>query len=69
MSCVICGHWNCDAHVGYKGQKYEVRFTELGRVRVYGWTDDPTGGTLVESINAHPTWKDPVVIEVERRTT
>jgi hypothetical protein len=31
--------------VGYKGQKYEVRFTdEDGKERVFGWQNQPEGG-------------------------
>ena len=48
----------------HKKEQYEVRFF-IGEVEcVAGWTDDPTGGALVESINKHPgNWHHPRVID------
>lgn len=43
--------------VGYKGQRYEVRYTVLdsGEEKVFGWCNDPTGGALLESVNLWPS--------------
>jgi hypothetical protein len=51
--------------VGYNGQWYEVRFTDGdGTEHVMGWTNSADGGGLVESINAHPVWHDPRVVDL-----
>lgn len=52
------------ARVGYAGQRYEVRFDEDGKERVAGWTDRPDGEPLVRSINLHPVWTNPRVIDL-----
>jgi len=46
VSCVICGKWDCKEHVGYKGQRYEVRAQKIegGAAFVVGWTNDADGG-------------------------
>lgn len=60
MSCVICGKWNCTDHVGYKGQRYEVRVRKQnGVASPYGWTDEADGGVLAKS-----AWLNPSTIEV-----
>jgi hypothetical protein len=43
--------------VGYKGQRYRVVITVNGVKQVQGWTDDPSGGTLMGMCKLHPTWK------------
>lgn len=46
--------------------RYEVRCTFEGRegYRV-GWTDDPTGGSLVRGVRLHPSMSDPVVVDTQ----
>jgi len=56
----------CDQmpRVGDEGQRYEVRCkNEDGEDVGVGWTDKEDGGGLVESINMHPSWHDPYVID------
>jgi hypothetical protein len=50
--------YRCDLfqdRVGYKGQKYEVRFTEDGVEKVFGWQNEPSGG-LADAAALHPGW-------------
>jgi hypothetical protein len=56
------------APVGYQGQKYEVRcaYGDDTQYRV-GWTNDASGGKLVEMINLHPCMSNPVVLELSPR--
>jgi len=55
--------------VGDNGQRYEVRFTDSdGNEKVLGWTNDPSGGGLVQSIELHPTWRLPRVIDRHGRS-
>lgn len=50
--------------VGDRGQRYEVHCTDCnGDDLRIGWTNDPTGGGLVEAVNLHPSWHTPVVID------
>lgn len=35
-----------DGKVGYKGQKYEVRYTRASEEHVFGWQNDSTGGLI-----------------------
>lgn len=54
---------------GYRGQRYEVRcvgdLTGRGvREMTVGWTNEADGGALVTLISAHPTWRDPVVVDL-----
>lgn len=51
--------------VGDRGQQYEVRAqteAECGEF-VVGWTDEPDGGDLVKTVNEHPSWHTPIVID------
>lgn len=51
-------------NVGDRGQRYEVRyFDEDGASKVFGWTDDYTGGAMVESIKLHPSMSRPHVVD------
>lgn len=51
-------------NVGDRGQRYEVRyFNEDGAEKIFGWTDDPTGGAMVESIKLHPSMSRPRVVD------
>jgi hypothetical protein len=53
---------------GYRGQRYEVRFEDSdGSIHVMGWTNEESGGMLVEAIKAHPTWKNPKVIDLKAK--
>lgn len=50
--------------VGYKGQRYEVRFTdEEGVERVFGWQNENSLG-LVEAANLHPGWSEVHVVDL-----
>ena len=52
--------------VGYKGQKYEVRFTdEDGKEHVFGWQNEPKGG-LAEAAALHPGWSNVRVVPVKK---
>lgn len=43
--------------LGYKGQKYKVTAEDGdGKRFTVGWSDDPTGGSLVEAAKKHPSW-------------
>ena len=33
-----------DGRVGYRGQKYEVRFVRNGKESVFGWQNESSGG-------------------------
>lgn len=50
---------------GDRGQRYEVRYTlrETGEEKVFGWTNNASGGFLVKSIEANPSMKNPQVID------
>ncbi len=53
-----------EPRIGDEGQRYEVRFIGSdGKGYVAGWTDDPDGRPFVESINMHPVWHSPKVID------
>lgn len=53
--------------VGDKGQRYEVRFIgSNGKEFVAGWTDDKNGKPFVESINLHPAWHSPKIIDRQK---
>ena len=65
MSCLMCGDWACKKHVGYKGQRYEVRYTDSeGKDCLFGWTNDAEGGVFVTSIEMHPGWSNPRVVDL-----
>lgn len=51
--------------IGDAGQRYEVwvREWETGQPRVLGWTNDRTGGALMESARKWPSVYDPVVYD------
>lgn len=49
--------------VGYRGQKYEVHFSEDGVDRIFGWQNESSGG-LAEAAVLHPGWTDVRVIPV-----
>ena len=52
--------------VGYRGQRYEVRYTdECGVVRVAGWQQQPKGG-LVNAIRLHPGWSKVHAVDLEK---
>jgi hypothetical protein len=54
---------------GFAGQQYVVTCTGLrpdGERSVVGWTNDPTGGGLVEMINLHPSMTDAEVHKIEK---
>lgn len=59
--------YRCDLfkdRVGYKGQKYEVRFTdEAGVDRRFGWQNEAEGG-LAEAAKLHPGWTNVRVVPV-----
>jgi hypothetical protein len=61
--------YRCDLfkdRVGYKGQKYEVRFRdEEGMDRIFGWQNEPEGG-LAKAAALHPGWSDVRVVEIMR---
>lgn len=49
---------------GDQGQRYEVRYADGdGKERVMGWTEAADGGSLVRSINKHPVWHSPRIID------
>jgi hypothetical protein len=60
--------YRCDLfkdRVGYKGQKYEVRFTdEDGKERVFGWQNEPRGG-LADAVRLHPGWTKVRVVKIK----
>lgn len=58
-----------ELRVGDQGQRYEVRFISNSKECVAGWTDDKDGKPFVESINKHPVWHSPKVIDRESITT
>jgi hypothetical protein len=65
MSCVVCGRSGCTAHVGYKGQRYEVRARgENGVGFPVGWTNQADGGAIAEMARIHPGWTDVRVIDL-----
>lgn len=58
--------------VGYRGQRYLVGGFKMaddgksGTFEVCGWTDDPTGGSLLKGIQLHPDFRNAVVKPVIR---
>jgi hypothetical protein len=47
-----------DPHVDCDGSAFAlVEF-------VVGWTEQEDGGSLVKMVNAHPTWRDPRVVDL-----
>lgn len=59
-----------ELRVGDKGQRYEVRFiSNNGKDVIAGWTDDKNGKPFVESINKHPVWHSPKVIDRKNLTS
>ena len=55
-----CGRFK----TGDRGQRYEVTyFDPQAKSRsVFGWSDDQVvADTMRDSINKHPTWRDPKV--------
>lgn len=53
--------------VGYKGQKYEVRFKdESGVERVFGWQNEDSGG-LASAARLHPGWTHVRVVLVSKK--
>lgn len=68
MSCVVCGKWGCKDHVGYKGQRYEVRARRDDGVGFpVGWTNEPDGGAIAEAARLHPSWTDVRVVDLEAK--
>ena len=57
---------------GYAGQRYEVSCLGFGaddsERRVVGWTNNPTGGALVEIVDLHPSWHSPEVKDLTATT-
>jgi hypothetical protein len=52
---------------GYAGQKYRVvQVQEGGRVVVWGWTNEESGGSLARAVGLHPLTVG-VVVELEER--
>lgn len=52
--------------VGDRGQRFEVRFRSEGEEKTFGWSNDLEGvAAMVGSIEAHPTWNSPIVIDRE----
>ena len=50
--------------VGDRDQRYEVRAkNSQGKEIVFGWTDCADGDALVKSINLHPSFHSPRVID------
>ena len=50
--------------VGYRGQRYEVRFTnEDGEEKVFGWQNERDGG-LEKSARLHPGWSKVRVVDL-----
>jgi hypothetical protein len=65
MSCVLCGKWDCKDHVGYKGQRYEVRYIDGDGVeQVMGWTNDANDNAFTDAIKAHPVWHSPKIVDL-----
>lgn len=60
-TCHTCGG------VGDKNQRYEVQaiFPPNTEHEVMGWTDRADGGELVGSVEMHPSWHSPRVIDRE----
>ena len=62
------GAYRCDIckdRVGYRGQKYEVRFTDAdGKDRVFGWQNEPEGG-LANAAALHPGWTNVRIVETD----
>lgn len=55
--------------VGFAGQRFKVVCKDMnGRKRTVGWTNDPTGGDLVQMVEKHPVMHSPVVEDLEERT-
>ena len=55
--------------VGDNGQRYEIRFIDGdGKKYVAGWTDNKDGKPFVQSINNHPVWHSPKVIDRKNLT-
>ena len=58
--------YRCDRfkdRVGYKGQKYEVRFTRDGKEQVFGWQNESTGG-LAEAARLMPGVTNVRIVEI-----
>lgn len=52
-------------HVGYAGQRYEVRYTDGdGKEKTAGWSEQADGGGIVRMINLHPVWHSPKIIDL-----
>lgn len=50
--------------VGYRGQRYEVRFKdETGTERVFGWQNEPKAG-LAQAARLHPGWTAVQVVDL-----
>lgn len=50
--------------VGDRGQRYEVSFynPETGKREKLGWAKTKEGAdSMVAGINAHPSWRDPLI--------
>jgi len=59
--------WGMKARIGDRGQRYEVRFIGSNdKEYVAGWTDNKDGKPFVQSINKHPVWHSPKVIDREK---
>ena len=41
-------------NVGYKGQRFEVRYTRDEETKVFGWTNERDGGVLADSAKLMP---------------
>jgi hypothetical protein len=52
--------------VGYRGQRYEVRYTdEQGAEHVFGWQNQPKDG-LAKAARLHPGWSKVRVVDLEK---
>jgi hypothetical protein len=52
--------------VGYNGQRYEVHFLdENEKDHILGWIEAADGGALVKSIELHPIWHSPRVVDLK----
>jgi hypothetical protein len=53
--------------VGYRGQKYEVRYTRDGEEKVMGWQNQPSGG-LEDAAKLMPGVTATRVVPVNKET-
>ena len=53
-----------DGHVGYKGQKYEVRISRDQEESILGWQNSPDGG-LLEMAKLMPGVTSARIVEIK----